>query len=43
MEAAIDNLLIPALFGGEINENERDIVSLPINEGGLGIKRVERK
>ena len=40
LEAAIDNLLIPALFGWEINENERDIVSLPIKEGGLGIKRV---
>ena len=40
IDNAIDNLFIPTLFGCEINQTERDIVSLPIKEGGLGIRKV---
>ena len=40
LDDAIDNLLIPALFGNDINENERRIISMPIKHGGLGIRRV---
>ena len=31
-----------ALFGREIDENTRDIISLPIREGGLGIRKVNK-
>ena len=40
LDDAINNSFIPALFGQEINENIRDILSLPIKEGGLGIRKV---
>ena len=31
---------MPSLFGCEVNENERNILSLPIKEGGLGLRKV---
>ena len=40
LDDAISDLFIPALFGNEIDENTRDILSLPIRDGGLGIKKV---
>ena len=40
VDDAIDNLFLPALFGSELCENERKLVSLPIRHGGLGMKRV---
>ena len=40
LDEAIDNLLIPTLFGCELNENERDIISLPVKKGGLGMRKV---
>ena len=40
LDETITNLFIPALFGSELNDNDRDILSLPIREGGLGIKKV---
>ena len=42
LDDVIDNQLIPALFGSEINENERNILSLPIKDGGLGLRSVSR-
>ena len=32
--------MIPALFGREITENERELISMPIREGGLGLKHI---
>ena len=40
LDEAIDNIFIPALFGTEITSNERDLLSLPIKEGGLGIRKI---
>ena len=40
LDDVIDNVFLPSLFGGDISGNIRDIVSLPIKEGGLGIRRV---
>ena len=38
LDDAITDLLIPALFGSEISDGEREIISIPIREGGMGIK-----
>ena len=40
LDDIISNTFIPALFGREITENERDIISMPIRDGGLGIRFV---
>ena len=40
LDDAIDNVFIPALFGSDITANERQILSLPIKEGGLGLRKV---
>ena len=40
LDETINNVFIPALFGCELSDNDRDILSLPIREGGLGIKKV---
>ena len=40
LDEVIENVFIPALFGSEISANERDIIALPIREGGLGIKKM---
>ena len=40
VDDAISNSFIPSLFGCEVNENERNILSLPIKEGGLGLGKV---
>ena len=40
VDDAISNTFIPSLFGCEVNENERNILSLPIKEGGLGLRKV---
>ena len=42
IDDVMDNEFIPALFGSSISPNEREIVSLPIREGGLGL-RVQHK
>ena len=42
MDDAIDNLFIPSLFGRNINENERELLSLPVKEGGLGIRSIHQ-
>ena len=40
LDDVINNTFIPALFGDEISDNERDIISLPVKLGGLGIRKV---
>ena len=40
LDDVINNKFIPALFGDEISDNERDIISLPVKLGGLGIRPV---
>ena len=42
IDDVMDNEFIPALFGSNISPNERELVSLPIREGGLGL-RVQHK
>ena len=37
IDDVMDNEFIPALFGSNITPNEREIISLPIREGGLGL------
>ena len=40
LDEVINNKFIPSLFGREITENERDIIALPVKEGGLGIRKI---
>ena len=40
LDDAINNLLIPALFGSDVTESEREILTLPVKEGGLGLRKV---
>ena len=40
LDDAIDSKFIPALFGSDITDRERDILSLPIRDGGMGIRKV---
>ena len=40
LDEVINNSFIPALFGREVTETERDIISMPIREGGLGLRYV---
>ena len=40
LDETINNLFIPALFGCELSDNDREIISLPIREGGLGIRKL---
>ena len=40
LDDAINDLFIPALFGSDLTENEREILTLPIRDGGLGLRKV---
>ena len=40
LDEAIDDILIPALFGCNVSQEERRVFSLPVREGGLGIRKV---
>ena len=40
LDDVIDTVFLPALFGTDISANEREILSLPIRDGGLGIRKV---
>ena len=42
LDDIIDHELIPALFGTAISPNEREILSLPIREGGLGLRSLSQ-
>ena len=42
LDAAIDNELIPALFGSNISAKDREILSLKIKDGGLGLRVVSK-
>ena len=40
----LDNLInekfVPALFGREVTDNEREVLALPVKEGGLGLRTI---
>ena len=38
LDDIITNEFVPALFGSNLSPHERDILSLPIKEGGLGLR-----
>ena len=38
LDSIINNELIPALFGTNISSNDREILALPIKDGGLGLR-----
>ena len=38
LDDIITNEFVPALFGSNLSPNEREILSLPIKEGGLGLR-----
>ena len=40
LDEVLNNEFIPALFGCEIDENERNLIAMPIKEGGLGIRLI---
>ena len=40
LDDVINNKFIPSLFGCEITSNQRDIIAMPIKEGGLGIRKI---
>ena len=40
LDDLVTNLLIPNLTGFEINEIDRDLLSLPVSAGGLGIEKL---
>ena len=40
IDEIIENKFIPALFGRDISTQERELLCLPVKEGGLGIRRV---
>ena len=40
LDDAITGVFLPSLFGHELSESEREIVSMPLKEGGLGVKFV---
>ena len=40
LDDAINNLFIPSLFGSEVSPAERELFTLPIRNGGLGIRNV---
>ena len=42
LDDVINNHFIPALFGNDITTNEREILSLPIKEGGMGLRWVNK-
>ena len=43
LDDVINNKFIPSLFGREISENERDIIALPVKQGGIGIRKVSER
>ena len=40
LDDAINEVLIPALFGSDLTPNEREILTLPTKNGGLGLRKV---
>ena len=43
IDETIENEFLPALFGRDISAQEREVLSLPVKEGGLGIRRIHEK
>ena len=42
LDDAIENIFLPALFGTNISQNDRTIISLPVKDGGLGVRKVSQ-
>ena len=40
VDKVIEEQFLPALFGRDISVEERELLSLPVKEGGLGIKGI---
>ena len=40
LDDIIENEFLPALFGRDISMQEREVLALPVKEGGLGIRRI---
>ena len=38
LDESITTVLIPTLFGDDISEGERELISIPIRDGGMGMK-----
>ena len=38
LDDIISNEFLPSLFGSSISPNERDLLALPIKDGGLGLR-----
>ena len=43
LDEILEDKFIPALFGREITRNERELVALPVKEGGLGIREISKE
>ena len=42
LDQVIDEHFIPALFGMDISEDDRELVSIQVKEGGLGIRQIHQ-
>ena len=42
LDRVLDEVFIPALFGDEITVEERELISIQVKEGGLGIREVSK-
>ena len=43
IDSVLEDEFIPALFGRDITSNERDLIALPVKEGGLGIRKISEE
>ena len=42
LDQVIDEHFIPALFGMDTSEDDRELVSIQVKEGGLGIRQIQQ-
>ena len=42
LDEIINDKFLPALFGRDISDEERELMSLPVKEGGLGIRKINK-
>ena len=40
IDKVLEEQFLPALFGREITDDDRELLALPVKEGGLGIRRI---
>jgi hypothetical protein len=43
VDEIIENKFIPALFGRNLTDKERELLSVPIREGGLGLRNIHQQ